>query len=311
MAKQTSEEKNEIIKKIKSAINVNETPQTEIENTLEDSPESLITDESGTQTEVIPEETQTEVSPEDVQAPENKVIETTLEKKENKSISLFSDIKNKTEEDSIPSKIEQISESFSGKDDSEISDEDLEEDSPKVRRELSEVKASAIIELADVIGMLICMGISGNWSIQSQDRFSISEKRKKSMKILIVKLLMQSKKKQNPVGSLVFLCFASIIPMIVLATMERIAKNRQKKELKQKENEIQIYKSENESLKQMIAKHQQEINAIHSQTIEVKGVNQDSEKNASEKNVTVKKSGKQGRHKKFCDYYKGLTCNCK
>jgi len=110
-----------------------------------------------------------------------------------------------------------------------------EEDTPEYRREMSKIKASAMVEFFDVIFMLICLVISKDFSDKNQEKFTLVKARKNSIKANVFQIMAFSKKKHNPMGTLIFLIIFSYVPLIVMAVMERI-KSKKAEQEKQKED---------------------------------------------------------------------------
>lgn len=106
-----------------------------------------------------------------------------------------------------------------------------EEDTPEHRREMAKIKASALVEFFDVIFMLICLGISKDFSDNAQTKFSLVKERKNAIKANVFQILAFSKKKHNPMGTVIFLILFSYVPLIAIAIMQRV---KRKKEEQQK-----------------------------------------------------------------------------
>lgn len=105
-----------------------------------------------------------------------------------------------------------------------------EEDSPEYRKEMSKIKASALVEFFDVIFMIICLVISKDFSDKNQEKFTLVKARKNAIKSNVFQIMAFSKKKHNPMGTLVFLIIFSYIPLVVMAIMERIKAKKQEQE---------------------------------------------------------------------------------
>jgi hypothetical protein len=239
-----------------------------------------------------------------------------------KKISLFDSVKQSTEEDLQKGKdIKKAMTSLAGKDD--ISDDELFGDNdPKMNKELADVKASGIVEFADLIFMLIAMFISGDWSQDGQDKFSMSDKRKRVLKVLIMRQMLARKQKVNPTGSIILVAVTSCVPVIIIAIWERVAKNRAKNKQTAEISELDKKLAELRSMQEAQYLETENGNRIKYVPFnEVKNeVKQEIVKPVTppiindlskpEKPVNGKK-GKVGRHKKTCVWHEDKNkCNC-
>lgn len=105
-----------------------------------------------------------------------------------------------------------------------------EEDTPEYRREMSKIKASALVEFFDVIFMVICCAISKDFSESAQKSYTLVLPRKNAIKANVFQIMAFSKKKHNPMGTLVFLIIFSYIPLIITAVMTRMKHKREEQE---------------------------------------------------------------------------------
>lgn len=226
---------------------------------------------------------------------------------ESAGLNLFDEMKTKTEEDSKPqndkSKIEKIAEDFKEND---IDEEDLneEEDSKEFRREMANIKATGIVEFADLIICLICMAISGDWSKEAQEKkYTLTPTRKKVLVVSIMKIMIARKTKTNPTASIVAVALASFVPMIFLAVMAR--RNKKEEEAKTKAEVLRQQQLE----QQQMAYFERQQKIQHSDFMQNHLPQKQIIKPVVKKEAGAK--GKQGRHKKNCAYYLGKKCNCK
>ena len=61
-----------------------------------------------------------------------------------------------------------------------------------------------------------------DFSDKNQEKFTLVKARKNSIKANVFQIMAFSKKKHNPMGTLIFLIIFSYVPLIVMAVMERI-----------------------------------------------------------------------------------------
>lgn len=210
--------------------------------------DSKVLNTNETVTEVLdkPSETATEI--------------TTEPKKKN---SLFDEMSNVTQEDLTKKEIktEDLLNEFSenkgvedrlndATDDNFVTNEGAteDEDTPEYRREMSKIKASALVEFFDVIFMIICLAISKDFSDANQIKFSLVKTRKNAIKANVFQILAFSKKKHNPMGTVIFLVLFSYVPLIAIAVMDRIKQKKLEQE-RIKANEERLYL---ESIKQPV-----------------------------------------------------------
>ena len=119
-----------------------------------------------------------------------------------------------------------------------------EEDTPEYRREMAKIQASALVEFFDVIFMLICLGISKDFSDDAQKRFSLVAPRKNAIKANIFQILVFKKKKYNPMSTVVMLVLFSYVPLIAIAIMNRVKK---KKEEQEQARQLALMKIQNQN----------------------------------------------------------------
>lgn len=206
--------------------------------------------ETPTETPLETPEINTEVNTPDTSTGSVTEIETPIE---NGKITIGEDLSEATQEDLDKKDITSDVNSFANSDNITDRVEGLtvddfptnegateEEDTPEYRREMSKIKASAMVEFFDVIFMLICLVISKDFSDKNQEKFTLVKARKNSIKANVFQIMAFSKKKHNPMGTLIFLIIFSYVPLIVMAVMERIKskkaeQEKQKEELKRQE----------------------------------------------------------------------------
>lgn len=203
-----------------------------------------------------------------------------------KKLSLFSSFKNKTEEDGKENKIEDIASQFLDKDfETNIESDD---DSPEVRKALAIANGTGIVEIADLVMSVLCMFIAKDWSSGAREKYTMSKEKKKAIIICLVQIDMARKKKRNPVTSVVILVLTSCVPMIIMAVMARISKNREA------ETNLKIAQTN-------LARVKIEQTTQPVYTLPIR-------QSAPIFNVV---KDKRGRHKKDCVALKGGVCDCK
>lgn len=233
------------------------------------------------------------------------LVDKPIEKEE---LSLFGELGKNTEEDFTPnqekttSKAEDILMNIS---DSDISEEEVnpEEDTPQFRKEMANIQAVGWVEFGDLIMCILCMWISGDWSKEAQEKkYALTTGRKKVLVISIMRILIAKKKKPNPTGAIIGVAVASFLPMIILAVMAGISKRREKEEAKKAalipQRPVQVQYIQPTQAQPLPAQAQHFAKPIGMKAPMIKP-------------VTGAKKGKQGRHKKFCNYYINGNCNCK
>lgn len=164
------------------------------------------------------------------------------------NISIADDLGEKTQEDIDKKTIAETVNDFTSSDNTTQRLEDLtgddfqtnegateEEDTPEYRREMSKIKASAIVEFFDVVFMIICLVISKDFSDKNQERFTLVKARKNAIKSNVFQIMAFSKKKHNPMGTVIFLIIFSYVPLIVIAIMERIKIKRDEQAKRQEQ----------------------------------------------------------------------------
>ena len=166
-------------------------------------------------------ETSSGIATETVETP---IVET-IENIE-KPLTLFSNFTKKTEEDLNKTHIESIAENLLTQN---VTDEDLnpDEDSPEYKRIMAEAEATGGVEVAELIMCVLCMWLSGDWSQKAFETYKISKEKKKVIIVSLVKIAVTKKKKSNPTWGLTLMILSASVPMLVIAFMARIAKNRE------------------------------------------------------------------------------------
>lgn len=241
-----------------------------------------------------------------------------VEEKKSGNVSLFDTLKQSTEEDSKPedkSRLEHFADSISDKDLLE-EDLDLNEESPKVQKEMADVKATTIVEFGELVMSLIAMWIADDWSIKAQEeKFIISNQKKKAIKISIMRVILAKKKKTNPNVAILLLCLGACVPMLVVAFLTRINKKRAHKEqmeLIQAEKELHAAKTR-EAAKEYVEKVSESDKLLKEN---INSIENPEDKNGLKvvkiaKHSSEAKKETRGRHKNSCAIHKGKKCNCK
>lgn len=169
----------------------------------------------------------TEVKAEEIKAE-------TIAKPASDGLSFFDDVKEKTEEDTKAEKgkAETIADDLLDPDDLPTADEEMDGEQKK---ELSKIRAGIYVQVIDLVFMLICMLITGEWSDEGQKKYSLIPQRQKAIKISIYQLLLQSKRKPKPSQDLTWLILGSYAPMIIIALVGLFRKRKEKKKLQEAE----------------------------------------------------------------------------
>ena len=235
-----SEIQNEI-KAVKEVLKIKK-EQTVIDTEITESIEAPPVETNTVPIETPPVETNTEPQPK----------QTPIENSTN--FSLESDLSEQTQEDlDKKTTAETINETLNSENITQrvegLTDDDFptneggneEEDTPEYRREMSKIKASALVEFFDVIFMIICLVVSKDFSDKNQEKFTLVKARKNAIKSNVFQIMAFSKKKHNPMGTLIFLIIFSYIPLVVMAIMERIKTKKIEQEKKIQEEKEKIY----------------------------------------------------------------------
>lgn len=183
-----------------------------------------------------------------------------------RTLSIWNDIKKKTEEDKtivpVTTKIEDVAEKLTQ---SATLNNEAQEDEI-ARKEACKAKASIIVEVADTVIGLCCCALMWDFGDTMQKKFSLHAERKKAIENNLYKILMLSKKMPNPSKDIVWLILGSYAPMLLVALIGMFNRLKRKKEDQAKENEYASIVSE---YKNKEALRFQEINERDRQILEL------------------------------------------
>ncbi len=238
-----------------------------------------------------------------------------------KKLSLFSRLNQMTEEDKNKNAVESIADNLLQ---NHVTDEDLnpDEDSYEYKRTMAEAEATGGVEIAELVMCVLCMWLSGNWSTESFEQFKIAKDKKKAIIISLVKIAVVKKKKSNPTWGLILMIVSASVPMLVIAFMARIAKNRERDK-----------RLELDKLKKQLAQYQApaSVEPANVEAVDLEYQNYLMQKHLSteilgkEKELTIVKASSptvskpinknetRGRHKNTCrsKSKEGGACDCK